>query len=317
MIGRICRSRDRDCFPAVLQNRNSKLLITSFSIDKAWTMTDDKIGPAEINASPLRMYQGHGTPTNNLDQNEAATTILQDVPGKPSDGKVSLGLRAPTDQIPERTWVVYLAWPFGRSLEHLNVLSQRNQCIRSQEGRTTVIYAVNKGRITGDINTGWTRTLGAVGFPYPSSFRKAIDGGTISAVSSEVRVRRVGSKMEQITVGPEGKKLGRSGTNHVTVNKRWNIGFETRWIALKRTSMTDWEGPLRPLYIVVGVFQRGHTNPRERVVFVHKPEHLFRKLGWATFRLRGVTGTFWSLKHVKGFGLYKVGFCWSMLPISH
>lgn len=45
------------------------------------------------------------------------------------------------------------------------------------------------------------------------------------------------------------------------------------------------------------------------MVFVQNPKHLFRQLLWASFRLRGVSGTFLSLRHIKGFRLYKVCVC--------
>jgi hypothetical protein len=57
----------------------------------------------------------------------------------------------------------------------------------------------------------------------------------------------------------------------------------------------------------LGIFHRGIPNPKERVVFVDKPEQLFRKLHWASYRLRGLTSALFSLRHVKGFRLYIVG----------
>jgi len=274
-------------------------------------MADDNIGPAEINAGTVRMDQDHGTTADRLDKKEAATTVSQDPPGN-LEGirrKATLGIRAPTDPIPERTWIAYFAAPYGLlSVQYLNVLSQKTQCIRSQEGLKALTFKANtgyrKGGIIGMVNAGVSATQETVGFPYPRSFRRVMAG------SSEVRLGIVGSEMNTSrTEGLEAKKVARAGTKHVTWTKPWNLGFQTRWIALKRTSETGWKVPVRPIYVVVGIFQRGHTSPRERVVFVHKPEHLFRKLGWATFRLRGLTGTFLSLKHVKGFGLYKVGLC--------
>jgi len=278
-------------------------------------MADDNIEPAEINAGTVRM--DHGATADRLDKKEAAATVSQDPPGN-LEGirrKATLGTRAPTDPIPKRTWIAYLAAPYGLlSVQYLNVLSQKTQCIRSQEGRKALTYEVNtdyqKGGIIGMVNAGVSTTHETVSFPYPRSFRRVMAGRATRTVSSEVRLGIAGSEMNTYrTEGPEAKKVARAGTKHVTWTKTWNLGFQTRWIALKRTSETGWGVPVRPIYVVVGIFQRGHTSPRERVVFVHKPEHLFRKLGWATFRLRGLTGTFLSLKHVKGFGLYKVGLC--------
>ena len=100
-------------------------------------------------------------------------------------------------------------------------------------------------------------------------------------------------------------QLGRSATQHMTVFRESRFGFENRFFGLNRKSMVEMEEVTRPTYVVIGIFRRGHTNPRERVVFVPKAEHLFRNLRWGTFRLRGVTGTLLSLQHVTAFWLYK------------
>lgn len=81
------------------------------------------------------------------------------------------------------------------------------------------------------------------------------------------------------------------------ISREWGLGHETH---------------VQPVYLVVGLFPRGHANPQERVAFVHKPKNLFWQICWAAICLRGVTGTFFSLKHVKGFRLYKVCVCVSL-----
>lgn len=58
--------------------------------------------------------------------------------------------------------------------------------------------------------------------------------------------------------------------------------------------------------MVGGFFPRGHSNPRDMVVFVDSPNRLFWKLCGAAFRLRGVSGTFLSLRHIKESTMYKV-----------
>ncbi|KAK4042608.1 hypothetical protein C8A01DRAFT_33269 [Parachaetomium inaequale] len=63
---------------------------------------------------------------------------------------------------------------------------------------------------------------------------------------------------------------------------------------------------VRPVYVVVGIFPRGHSHhPLETAVFVPRPERLFWRLRWAVFRLRGWQGTFLSLRHVKAVRLYQ------------
>ncbi|KAK1691043.1 hypothetical protein BDP55DRAFT_690774 [Colletotrichum godetiae] len=54
-----------------------------------------------------------------------------------------------------------------------------------------------------------------------------------------------------------------------------------------------------------GIFPRGQPNPVERVMFCHQPKQLFRQFGREIFRLRGFWKTLFSLRHVKGFQLYK------------
>ncbi|KAJ8128904.1 hypothetical protein O1611_g4729 [Lasiodiplodia mahajangana] len=61
----------------------------------------------------------------------------------------------------------------------------------------------------------------------------------------------------------------------------------------------------RPTYIVVGIFPRGNSNPKELVVSLERPERLFWELHWATLRLRGLRNSLFSLSQVKDFRLYK------------
>lgn len=61
-----------------------------------------------------------------------------------------------------------------------------------------------------------------------------------------------------------------------------------------------------PFYMVVGIFPRGRGVPRETVIFMQRPQFFFWQLFWVVWRLRGVSGMFFSLRHIKGFRLYKV-----------
>ncbi|KAH8763789.1 hypothetical protein F5883DRAFT_112356 [Diaporthe sp. PMI_573] len=116
-----------------------------------------------------------------------------------------------------------------------------------------------------------------VKFPYPSLYRKLIHGVQLQ-------------------------------TTEALQKTKWTLVFRVPFFESGITR--EWEKIERevfaqPIYVVVGIFPRGHANPQEKAVFVHKPNHLFWKLFWAAFRLRGVTRTFLSLKHIKGFRLYK------------
>jgi hypothetical protein len=88
--------------------------------------------------------------------------------------------------------------------------------------------------------------------------------------------------------------------------RKSQYSLTTRWFGITHTSVIKSETPIQPVYMVLGIFPRGHSNPRELVVFIHKPEQLFWRLGWAAFRLRGLRSTFFSLRHVKSFRLYRV-----------
>lgn len=118
-----------------------------------------------------------------------------------------------------------------------------------------------------------------VGFPYPSFYRKLLING-----EPPETLQKEPQKWDFHNAFAEGK-----------ITKEWEVA---EYMVIKHA-----------IYVVVGIFPHGHANPRERVVFVKKPEHLFWGLLWASLRLRGVFGTFLSLRHVKGFRLYKVCVC--------
>ena len=84
-----------------------------------------------------------------------------------------------------------------------------------------------------------------------------------------------------------------------------NLHIETRWFGALRTLRKVVETCKRPVYIVLGLFPRGHEQPSERIVFVAKPHQLFHRMRAAVFHLRGWRGAFLSLRHVKEFRLYR------------
>ena len=71
---------------------------------------------------------------------------------------------APVDAIPESTWRVYWRWGLA-GVEHTRRFTQKNQCIRSQEG--TVSY-VPEGHAT-------RARRSIVDFPYPPFFRNLME----------------------------------------------------------------------------------------------------------------------------------------------
>jgi hypothetical protein len=103
--------------------------------------------------------------------------------------------------------------------------------------------------------------------------------------------------------------------------KKWGLQFYGRRIfdvdiSVSRTSGRTMEVTVQPIYVVVGIFARGHSHPLETVVFLTKPQQLFWRLWWAVFRLRGWRETFLSLRHVKAVRLYQVRptYCCPQLP---
>ncbi|EXF73809.1 hypothetical protein CFIO01_05740 [Colletotrichum fioriniae PJ7] len=93
-------------------------------------------------------------PTTDGQDNHAG--IHGQSPKNASQRQISLGKRAPAEPIPERTWKFYLDVSKGL-YSYEDVLSQRNQCIRSQRGYTKAHFecGAQKGthdRVELDIN---------------------------------------------------------------------------------------------------------------------------------------------------------------------
>lgn len=220
---------------------------------------------------------GH-QPAHHEDDRQAQTTPHQRLgPADAVPTTVSLTQRAPTAPIPTRTWIMKLTFQDYLALHFKHVCEQKNDCIRSQ--RADVEYGLSQGP-----NTGATEgiTAESATFPYPPFYRSLM-------IHGEQQLR---DAKELKTI------LG------------WDFGLD--FIAgeiSRKWEITPRDVYYKPLYLVVGLFPRGHPNPRERVVFVQHPKHLFWNLFWASFRLRGVSGTFLSLRHINGFRLYKVCVC--------
>jgi len=71
-------------------------------------------------------------------------------------------------------------------------------------------------------------------------------------------------------------------------------------------SSTTTEGNEKPYqYVVIGLFSHVTGIPRERLVIVKKPKHLFRRMRWGIIKLRGIEALL-SLRGVKGFAIYEV-----------
>lgn len=193
-------------------------------------------------------------------------------------GTVSLTQRAPIAPIPRRTDTIQLRLSGFFSLSRTHLVAQCNHCTRSLE--TTVQRHASAGLNTGTAGTRLSFSDTRAGFPYPPRYDELINREHLHITQTMLTTLTLGADNDFFACG------------------------------IKREFETTEDGIFtRPIYVVVGFFPRGQAVPRETVVFVLKPKHLFWKLCWAAFRLRGVSGTFLSLKHVKGFRLYKVSMC--------
>ncbi|KAI1660466.1 hypothetical protein F4813DRAFT_350041 [Daldinia decipiens] len=229
--------------------------------------------------------------------------------------KVSLTRQAPTEPIPKRIWHTYTSYAFGR-IEHEYALEQKNQCIRSQLGSTTTTRSSVNSFMHGVAHTvGVIQprfTFDRSDFPYPASF--------LSAINEPDRSRRQGNGEDIMNADPSPERndpaqeergilttvnTRKSAEHQLSKFKNRKLGFGTRWFGITRWSEIRSQTPVQPTYIVLGVFPRGYANPRETVVFIDRPEQLFLRLHWAAFRLRGLTSSLFSLRHVKEFRLYK------------
>lgn len=203
-------------------------------------------------------------------------------PSQDSPTPISLSRRAPTGPIPTRRWHLYFDYGLGL-IDYDNTLEQKNQCVRSQLADRSFRSKVHAPPLLG--RAAKDRSTRSTGFPYPRVFRQLLD---------KEEARRDSPLEDTETDAPSIQQR---------VLKFW---IRILSLQIERTSAVDAEIHQKPVYLVIGTFPRGRSNPRERVVFVDNPAYLFWHIRWASFRLRGLRRTFFSLRHVKSFRLYKV-----------
>ncbi|GAP88927.1 hypothetical protein SAMD00023353_1700040 [Rosellinia necatrix] len=233
--------------------------------------------------------------------------------GREAGVPISLGRRAPPELTATRIWdasitVGPLSWIYMSQLE------QKVPCIRSQRASKDSSFF-----FTGVGSTDAMRKS-AIAFPYPRAFLRATGHGL--GIPSRQRVTRgvgvaghdVGMDWEQEVIRDADNgamEMGRHelpvATTTVISTTEWNYRFGLALFGCNFTHglITEIEVSLQPTYVVLGIFRRGRPNPAECVAFVAKPEHLFRELHRAVYRLRGIRASFFSLTHVQGFRLYQ------------
>jgi len=178
-----------------------------------------------------------------------------------------------------------------RDLSHL--LQTRSQSVRTQDFGVPDVILQNMATELREVQ----EQQAPVTVPFDDWPEHGEDGQTPVPV-----VRERGARHFVPFDRPEYHEDGQT----IQTERTWGFGVENRLFGVSRKSVRTGETTIRPVYVVLGIFSRGHAHPRERVVFVENPRRLFRRMQWTVFRLRGWTGTFLSLTHVKGFGLYKV-----------
>ncbi|KAF5604380.1 hypothetical protein FPCIR_926 [Fusarium pseudocircinatum] len=206
------------------------------------------------------------------------------------DAPVSLSQPAPAGPIPTTAWHAYFSYGIGH-LDYNGLVEQRTPCIRSLRHQWNVksesflLGSVAQGlpQLSSSYEINETAT-----FPYPKAYQAVMK--TIPQHDEEH-----GAVESETSPTPQAQ----------AERIEWTTTFSTPVFGITRTSAIDFESRVQPTYLVLGLYLHGNPNPKERVVFVDKPDQLFSKLRWATFRLRGTRGTLLSLKHLKGFRIYK------------
>lgn len=232
-----------------------------------------------------------------------------------ASSKTSLSQRAPTVPIALRSWHMYLNVGLGK-LSYTNVLEQ-NECIRSQLGNMK--SKIDPFReIISDMPIGLDvhveHSVYST-FPYPPMFRNLLEEQRALPVfreseesSVEARAPTRGQNNAVREAGwistPAAASQPDGDTQATTRIK--DRGVRNCLFGIVWASVIEIDNQVQPVYVVIGIFPRGYTTPREMVVFVENPSHLFWKLQWAAFRLRGLTRSLFSLRHIKEFRLYHV-----------
>lgn len=262
----------------------------------------------------------------------------------------SLARRAPTEFIPSRASHLYLrVLPFLAVLTYDTTLEQKNPCIRSQLGSSSLRLEWKVG--IPYLKSLYSKTIieneTAISFPYPAAFRKLLKSQPRSLVVNEklrngkvtynngddksskllsillsilLFVRNLSSppslgEWYDIRAGPIPDEENRQGPPAQAEHGHRGItiiqsGVRYPGLKVTHTWAIEREILIQPTYVTLGIFSRGHHNPHERIVFVSNPFILFYKLRWGVFQLRGLSSALFSLRQVKSFRLYRVSASW-------
>ncbi|XEV04380.1 hypothetical protein FSHL1_009667 [Fusarium sambucinum] len=224
--------------------------------------------------------------------------MISNDPDKP----VSLLHPAPATPIPTTTWHTYFAYGVGQT-EYDTIISQRNPCIRTlrQERSIKSKWFLKPPAAQGMPQLGANvESTQSPRFPYPEAFKQVMSpANSIPRRDEEHGDTDSNSAQHQSLRPPQAVLIDQRSER---IEER---GFSTPVFGVSHTTAIEFEEWIQPTYVVLGIFPRGALNPKEQIVFIDRPDQFFSKLRWATFRLRGMRGTFLSLKHLAAFRLYK------------
>ncbi|KAI1469491.1 uncharacterized protein F4812DRAFT_470418 [Daldinia caldariorum] len=187
---------------------------------------------------------------------------------------ISLQRRAPTKPIPKISWLMFLEM-YGARMHYEEILEQANICIRSQ-----LVYSSTSSRIEGQSTqqepgfSAERNINNAPGFPYPRAFLDALRGYNLPYPE------HVQQNIIQVPVG------ARMPDNHdirgplVSTTDELGAGLSTNCFGMTFNSTVVSEYHLQPIYLVIGIFPRGHVNPQEKVVYVQDPKEFLSQLRW-------------------------------------
>ncbi|KAI2776494.1 hypothetical protein F4815DRAFT_346019 [Daldinia loculata] len=211
-------------------------------------------------------------------------------PASTPTSNASLSKRAPTEYTPKITWHVYANFPPYR-VEYHTVHEQKSLCVRSWflNPSSSIITNTYERQLSG-VFSGMgglqrKREVERMRSPYPTTFQEAVD-------AQRQALQGNNSRMADL---PHAER-------NSPVRKR---GYNNHWFGITRTSAIKSNIQVPPVYVVLETFPRSQAYPREVVVFIEDATQFFRRLSWATFRLRGLMRSLFSLRHVTEFRLYK------------
>ncbi|KAI1805572.1 hypothetical protein F4811DRAFT_569955 [Daldinia bambusicola] len=177
-------------------------------------------------------------------------------------------------------------------MHYEEILEQANLCVRSQ-----LVYSLASSRIErqpAQQEPGFSaehNINNAPGFPYPTAFLDAL---------REYNLPHPEHVQHNIIQVPAGTPMH---NNHeirgplISTTGELGAGLSANCFGMTYNSTVESAYHLQPIYLVIGIFPRGHANPQERVVFVRDPKKFLSQLRWAVFYLRGWTRSLFSLRH--------------------